>query len=135
MNDDTPSLVSTLISERIDKLAPQKNMRQLAREMGFRNSNMLSMIRRGDAKVPFAKLPIVADVLEIDPALLLRLHLRETWPDFEMVVFEIFGGILTVAEREWIEFFSDEGLVAPPSDMKMRKKLADFLKSLDWETE
>lgn len=135
MKKETPSIVSTLISAAIDKLAPRKTQRELAREMGFKTPNMLSMLRCGDAKVPFAKIPIIAEVLGIDPALLLRLHLRETWPDFEEVVFEIFGGVMTLAEREWIEFFADACVVVPPSDMQTRKKLTDFLVSLEWETE
>lgn len=130
MKEETPSLVSTLISARIEKLAPYKTQRELAKTMGFSTPNMLSMIRTGRAKVPFAKIPIIADVLEIDPALLLRLHLREQWPEFELVVFEIFGGIITLAERDWIEFFAEIDMPAPPSSAAKRKELKKLLKEL-----
>ena len=62
--------------------------------------------------------------------MLLRLHLREQWPEFESVVFEIFGGVLTRAERDWIEFFADVGLPSLPSGSMKRKELKKLLKEL-----
>ena len=127
------SLTTMMISDAIEKLAPQKTQRELAKEMGFMRANMLSMLKTGDAKVPIAKIPIVAEVLGIDPAKLLRTHLWETWPQFADVVFEIFGGILTTAEREWLEFFEEVGMLSPPVDSDRRKKLAELMAKTDWE--
>jgi transcriptional regulator with XRE-family HTH domain len=123
----SPSIVSTLISGAIDKMAHQLNQRELAELMGFSTPNMLSMIRTGRAKVPFVKIPIIAAALNIDPALLLRFHLREQWPEFEDVVFEIFGGVLTVGEREWMEFFGELGLLSVPKSSIKRKELKKLL--------
>ena len=130
MKKISPTLVSTLISAGIEKLAPRMTQRDLAKAMGFSTANMLSMLRTGNAKVPFIKIPVIAAVLDIDPAMLLRLHLREQWPEFENVVFEIFGGILTRAERDWIEFFADVGLPSLPSGSMKRKELKKLLKEL-----
>jgi transcriptional regulator with XRE-family HTH domain len=102
--------VSIIVSAAIDKLAPRKTQKELAREMGFLRPGMLSMIKTGAARIPFAKLPNVAEALGIDPALLIRTHLCETWPEFEDVVHEVFGGVLTEAERDWIEFFEGMGI-------------------------
>ena len=132
-NKDEQTMVSVLISEAIDRLAPKKNQRELAREMGFVRSNMLSMLRTGAARVPFGRIPIIASVLGIDPALLLRLHLREQWPEFEEVVFDIFGGVLTDADKAWIAFFEEVGMLAPPADPEQRQKLKDILSREDWE--
>ncbi|MEP7172696.1 MAG: helix-turn-helix transcriptional regulator [Aestuariivirga sp.] len=121
------TIVSTLISSAIDKLAPRMTQRELAVAMGFSTPNMLSMLRTGDAKVPFTKIPVIAAVLDIDPALLFRFHLREQWPEFEEVVFEIFGGVLTRAEREWIEFFNDLDIKLPATAVK-RKELKNLLR-------
>jgi hypothetical protein len=72
-NNDTPrTLVSGMISAAIDRLAPFKNQRQLAKEMGFIRPNMLSMIRTGAAEVPFGRIPDIAAVLGIDPAQLMK---------------------------------------------------------------
>ncbi len=102
--------MSIIVSAAIDKLAPRKTQKELAREMGFLRPGMLSMIKTGAARIPFAKLPNVAEALGIDPALLIRTHLCETWPEFEDVVHEVFGGVLTEAERDWIEFFEGMGI-------------------------
>ncbi|MEQ1519672.1 MAG: helix-turn-helix transcriptional regulator [Aestuariivirga sp.] len=126
----SPTIVSTLISAGIDKLAPRMTQRELSVAMGFSTPNMLSMLRTGDAKVPFTKIPVIAAVLDIDPALLLRFHLREQWPEFESVVFEIFGGVLTRKEREWIEFFGDLDLPKVPTSAVKRKELMKLLKDL-----
>ena len=130
MTKNFPPLVATMISDRIEKLAPYRNQGELAKAMGFKNPNMLSMIRRGKAKLPFNKIPIVAKALDLDAALLLRTHLREEWPEFESVVFEIFGGVLTKNERVWLEFFTDVEMPALPVDRTKRQDLRDFLEEL-----
>ncbi len=103
--------------------------------MGFLRPGMLSMIKTGAARIPFTKLPNVAEALGIDPALLIRTHLCETWPEFEDVVHEVFGGVLTEAEREWIEFFEGMGMLSPPANTEMREKLEKILLAHDWEEE
>ena len=128
MPKKSPTIVSTLISAAIDKLAPRMTQRELSLAMGFTTPNMLSMLRTGDAKVPFIKIPVIAAVLDIDPALLFRFHLREQWPEFEEVVFEIFGGVLTRAERDWIEFFGDLGLSNVPKNAIKRAELTKLLR-------
>jgi hypothetical protein len=50
---------------------------------------MLSMIRTGAAQVPFGRIPDIAAVLGIDPAHLMKWHLVECWPEFDLVVHEI----------------------------------------------
>lgn len=45
----------------------------------------------------------------------------------------MFGGVLTEAEREWIEFFKSMGMLAPPADPEMREKLQKILLAHDWE--
>ncbi len=94
---------------------------------------MMSMIRTGRAAVPFEKIPVIARELEIDPALLLRLHLKEVWPEFGAVVDQVLGGVLTDQERKWIRFFEDAGLPEPPSSQKERDALAGLLPSGDWK--
>ena len=120
-------LVSIIVSAAIDRRAPRRTQKELAREMGFPKPGMLSMIKTGAARIPFTKLPSVAAALGIDPALLVRTYLCETWPEFEDVVHEVFGGVLTEAEREWIEFFGGMGMLAPPVDSEMREKLQRIL--------
>ena len=130
MPNENLTLVATMISDRIDKLASHRNQSELAKAMGFKSANMLSMIRCGKAKLPFNKIPIVAKVLDLDAALLLRTHLREEWPEFESAVFEILGGVLTMNEKAWLEFFVDIGMPALPVNREKRQELRDFVEAL-----
>lgn len=132
---DPRTMVSGLISAAIDRLAPFKTQKELAKEMGFVRQNMLSMLRTGAARMPFGRIPQIAAVLGIDPALLLKLHLAESFPEFEEVIHEIFGGILTEAERDWIEFFAEVGMVNPPETSAKRQKLIEILQREEWEEE
>jgi transcriptional regulator with XRE-family HTH domain len=134
-SQEDQSLVSIIVSAAIDRLAPRKTQKELAREMGFLRPGMLSMIKTGTARIPFTKLPNVAAALGIDPALLIRAHLCETWPEFENVAHEVFGGVLTETEREWIEFFEGMGMLAPPAEAEKREKLQKMLLAHDWEDE
>jgi hypothetical protein len=83
--------------------AAGRTARQIAAEVGFKNPNMISMIKTGRAKVPFEKIPALARALRVDVALLLRLALEQQWPKINKTVCEIFGSILTANERDIIE--------------------------------
>ena len=130
MRNENLSLVATIVSNHIDKLASHRNQRELSKAMGFKNPNMLSMIRCGTAKIPFNKIPIIAKVLGIDAALLLRTHLREQWPEFESAVFDIFGGVLTMNEKAWLQFFIDIGMPILPVDAVRRQDLREFIEEM-----
>lgn len=132
MTDKAKSAVVKLISRSIEDLAPQKTQTELAKEMGFRKPNMLSMIKTGRADVPFHKIPEIAQVLGIDPALLLRLHLKDQWPSFGRVVDRIFGGILTKNEKEWLILFQEIRVEAPPTDRSDRHIVKEILRTLKW---
>lgn len=64
------TVTSIIISAAIGRLAPQKTQRELARAMGFARPNMLSMLKTGDTRVPFTKIPIIAGSRAIDADLL-----------------------------------------------------------------
>ena len=49
---DDQTLVSIIVSAAIDRLAPRKTQKELAREMGFLKPGMLSMIKTGATRIP-----------------------------------------------------------------------------------
>jgi len=59
----------------------RKPIRQLAQEIGFRNANFLSMIKRGRAKIPLNRVLAISEVLNISPQSLLFRCLQEYDPD------------------------------------------------------
>lgn len=119
--------VAQLISRHIDMMSTKRNMREISQRMGFKKPNMLSMIRTGRAAVPFEKIPVIARELEIDPALLLRMHLNEVWPGFAKVVEDIFGAIVTDSERRWLTFLGELCTAPPPDDPNVKARIVQML--------
>ena len=92
------------ISKQIDVQASLgKNQRQIAAEIGYEKPNMISMFKRGEAKVPLDKIPALAKALGVDAAFLFKLAIQQYWPDMGKVIAEIFGTVLTKNETKMIE--------------------------------
>lgn len=73
------------LSKRIDQLKPELTQREIAQRLGYRCINFVSMMETGAARVPFEKLPALAEILDVDPAHLVRLGLEQYWPELEVV--------------------------------------------------
>ncbi len=78
---------------------------------------------------------MIAAVLGIDPAALFKYHVATQWPEAEDVVEEIFGGVLTQVERDWITFFKEVGIVEPPRTAEKRVRLVQILCDVEWDDE
>ena len=103
--------VAKFLRERIEALSPRKNQREIAAEVGYDKPNIVSMMKRGDAKVPLEKIPLFAKALEADAGHMFRLALEQYWPDLNEVVGEIFGNTVSSNEmmlvRKYRELTSD----------------------------
>jgi len=60
---------------------------------------MISMFKRGEAKVPLDKIPLLAKALHVDPMHLFRLALEQYWPDMGDMIAKIFGRIASENEE------------------------------------
>src|SRR5215472_8170302 len=70
------------LAKRIDELKPDLTQREIAHRLGYKGINFVSMMKTGAARVPFEKLPLLAEILGVDPVHLLRLGLDQYWPEF-----------------------------------------------------
>jgi len=68
---------------------------------------MLSMIKKGKTRLPLERVPALAKALEIDPAVLFRVALKELWPGYHKVVASIFRDVLSEEEWRIIELIRD----------------------------
>jgi transcriptional regulator with XRE-family HTH domain len=101
---DTP--IAQYLSKQIDiQVSMGKKQRQIAQEIGYDKPNMISMFKRGEAKVPLDKIPLLARSLSVDPAFLFRLAMQQYWPNERETIVSIFGDILTKDERHLVEMF------------------------------
>jgi len=94
------SKMAVYLTKQIESLKGEKSQREIAAEMGYDKPNIISMFKRGEAKVPLDKIPALAKSLHVDAAHLFRLALNEYWPNKQDVVGEIFGNIATTNEME-----------------------------------
>lgn len=98
------TLVSAYIQKRILEIRSRKNQSDIAKEAGFRQPNVLSMIKSGQTKLPLDRVPGLAKALECDPRHLFGLAIKQ--PGFESVenvLQEIYGVVLTRNEQTWVE--------------------------------
>ena len=90
--------IAAFLHQKIDE--SYMTQKQFAKKVGYDNPNMVSMIKHGTTKMPLEKVPIFAEVLEVDPGHLFRLALEQYWPDLRSVISRIFG--CTVSSNEFV---------------------------------
>jgi transcriptional regulator with XRE-family HTH domain len=95
--------LAKFVAQRIAELSGRKTQSEIAREAGFPNPNMISMIKSGATKLALDRVPQLAKALDCDPAFLLRLALEQSLgATAAKAVHDIFGTPLTRNEIEWI---------------------------------
>lgn len=90
------SAIAAFLHIKLDE--SRKKQREIAKEIGYDNPNILSMMKHGDAKVPFDKVPALAKALDVDAGHLMRLAIEQYWPGLKDVIKGIFGNV--VSENE-----------------------------------
>jgi transcriptional regulator with XRE-family HTH domain len=81
---------------------------EIAQRVGYKRPNVLSMFKTGVSPVPIAKIPILAEVLEIDAIRFLRTALQEYHPELLEVIESVRGHCLTENEMALLERFREE---------------------------
>lgn len=78
---------------------------EIAKRAGFPNPNVLSMMKNGLTKVPLARIPMLADALEIDRTPFIECALEEYYPEVHDVLTEMLGFPLTPDEEELVGIY------------------------------
>lgn len=71
------SRIAKFIDKRVTELASIKSQQDIAREAGYDQANMISMLKTGVAKVPIDRVEKLAKALDADPAYMFRLALEQ----------------------------------------------------------
>lgn len=87
------------IAGRIDLLSHVKSQKSIAIEAEFASPNIISMIKRGEAKVPLERIPALAAALETDAAHLFRLAIEDYLPRLAEAFESAFGCPASKNER------------------------------------
>jgi len=76
----------TTLIERSDK-----TQKEIAAEVGFPKANVLTMMKQGITKVPISRVPALARALEVEPAELMKIVLKEYQPEILEAIEESLG--------------------------------------------
>lgn len=77
-------LVAELISRLVENSG--KSQRQIAKECGYVNPNMITMIKTGRTRLPLSRVPVMARALNVAPEVLLGAVMSEYNPETWEVV-------------------------------------------------
>lgn len=92
--------VAPFISDRIDYLGIRQ--KDIARKAGFEKPNMITMIKQGRTKLPLDKVGLVAEALEVEPLILLKMCMQEYYPETWRVIGPKLEVAITDEERRLI---------------------------------
>jgi hypothetical protein len=95
------SAVAEFVTARIREVGKRQN--QIAREAGFPSPNVLTMIKRGQTKLPLARVGALARALETDPLLLMKMRLAEYQPETWSAVAPFFEEAFTTDEVQIVK--------------------------------
>lgn len=77
-----------------------RTQREIAGIAGFQRENILSMIKTGVTKLPIARVPALAEALEVEPLALFQLCIEEYMPDLLPVLEQIYGKNMPLSANE-----------------------------------
>ena len=90
------SPTANMLSKAID--ASPLTQRDISDRVGFRNANIISMMKTGETRVPLNRIPALSHALAIDERQLLMLAIEEYHPGVHEVLIDVLGLPLSDAE-------------------------------------
>lgn len=99
--------LARFITKRVLELKPKPQI-DIAKEAGFVNPNVVSMLKSGATKLPLDRVLALAKALECDPRRLFLLAIQQQGYETEQAaIAQIFGTVVTENEAKWIEEIRD----------------------------
>ena len=126
------SAIAKYIDKKIDELKGVKTQREIAAEIGYDKPNLISMFKRGEARVPLDKIPLLAKALGVDPAHMFRLALEQYWPHLSEIIAELFGRLASENEEEILlkHWRAATRNTDPETTVKIELAVSKMIKSL-----
>jgi len=126
------SPIAVYLTHQIAALSGEKSQREIASEIGYDKPNMISMFKRGEAKVPLEKIPLLAKALRVDPIHLFRLGLEQYWPDLGQMIDEMFhqAGLITRNEFSLVKEVRKITNTDPAISFNIKQGLQELFKDI-----
>ncbi|MER9175293.1 hypothetical protein NKH72_17085 [Mesorhizobium sp. M0955] len=105
-NDSTgascKSEIAKFLDKRIYELSHRKSQRDISREIGFVNDNVIAMLKSGRTKVPLHRVVSIAKALETNPRKLFVMALTQDGNEKDRAAFQQILGEFSENEQEII---------------------------------
>lgn len=99
-----PSKLQEFMAKQL--LASPLSQKEIAEIVGFKNQNVITMIKQGDLKLALDRVPAMARALNCDPKHLFRLALEQSWSEDTMRdIGEVLDTGLSANERKLLEIY------------------------------
>lgn len=128
MTESNTSPVAVYFAKKLHESG--KTQREVARECGFENPNVITMFKQGDTKFPLNRIGPLAHAVGADPAYMLRLAMSEYMPETWEAVESVFQTTpLTAGELDLIREYRrmTDGVEDPVKVVMNRRNLVAVL--------
>jgi len=115
-----------------------KTQAEIAQEAGFNKPNIISMIKKGETKLPVSKIANMARALNLDPLNLFRMVMSEYEPETWAIIEEgvLHQPVISDNEYEIIRTIRKSGKANPKiKNNEQRKQLIEVIASFADENE
>jgi len=91
-----------LVADRFARLVDSSSLSrdEISKKIGFKNANNITMIKKGNTKLPVNRIPRIAQVFNIDPAELFKQVMKEYEPEKYDAINKCVGDFITKQERK-----------------------------------
>lgn len=120
------SKVAVFISSAVDR--SPKRQQEIASEAGLGRQNIISMMKTGVTKVPFARIPKLAKALDVDPKRLFQLCVEEYMPELTKVIEEVYENSMLLSSNE-VAIIKKLRALSKHGDPALCARNEDWLKS------
>ncbi len=119
------SVTANMLSEAIEQSG--MTQREIADRVGFKSPNIITMLKKGDTRVPLNRIPALAQALGMDERDFLITAIAEYHPGVHEVLVDVLGLPLTDAELGIVTMFR---LGTMRGDIELEGPFKDALEAL-----
>ncbi|MBD9511660.1 helix-turn-helix transcriptional regulator [Ensifer sp. ENS10] len=122
----TPSRFSNYIFKKL--MESSKSQKEIAEAVGYKNQNMITMLKLGHVKLALDRVPAMAKALDIDPLDLFKIALTQFYDDQAVrMLTEIIEAGTSSAEKKILRIIRDaSGENTPTLTPEREKALAEL---------
>lgn len=118
--------IARMIEDRLVEISGHKTQSDVAKEVGFNNSNFMSIIKKGQSKLPLNRVAAMAKALDMDVEALMTAALRQYYDeDTVNTLRAVFSDAETDTERDILKIARDSMDVKKNLSYSARQGLKD----------